>query len=311
MMETFGMLLKSFRQDFDYATRCINSFNANNISGIDLFLMVPEDDLVLFSPLAGEHVCLLSDALLQEYFTVEPVNGMRAGYINQEIVKLAFWELGLVNNYLCVDSDAVFIRPIHISDYMADDTTPFSVLVEDKDLHIQPRYFTEHWKAREEAMQRIQITIGSTEPVFRTCHGHQVMSSKVLSDFKRNFLDERGWGYLDALRVSPYEFTWYNLWLQKSQVIPIVAREPFAKVFHNEDQHLDAILRGVTVEDISRAYPLLVVNSNYSRDLGVFDPAESKPELLSHYLSYGELGRLIRYKLRDSWSRLVAKSPKR
>lgn len=308
MMQTFGILLKSFSQDIDYATRCIKSFNENNVSGIDLYLMVPDDDLGLFSPLAGERVHLLPDSLLQEYFTVEPVNGMRAGYINQEIVKLAFWELGYVSNYLCVDSDAVFIRPIQVSDYMADDTTPYSVLVEDKDLHIQPRYYQEHWKAREEALQRIQITLGSTDAVLRTCHGHQVMSSKVLMDFKENFLNERGWAYLDALAIAPYEFTWYNLWLQKSQVIPVVAREPFAKVFHNEDQHLDAILRGITVEDISRAYPLLVVNSNYSRDLGVFDAAESKPDLLGHYLSYGELGQLLRSKLRDSWSRLSNKS---
>ncbi len=41
----------------------------------------------------------------------EPVAGIRPGYINQEIVKLAFWELGLTENYFCVDSDAVFVRP--------------------------------------------------------------------------------------------------------------------------------------------------------------------------------------------------------
>jgi hypothetical protein len=310
MTHSFGMLLKSFDQDLEYARRCINSFNENNAAGIDLYLMVPDEDLALFASLAGGHVQLLSDSPLEKYFTSDSVNGMRPGYINQEIVKLAFWELGLLSNYLCVDSDAIFIRPIKVSDYMADDTTPYSVLVEDKDLHIQPRYFEEHWKAREEALKRIQQSIGFTDQVFRTCHGHQVMSSKVLSDFRENFLNARGWTYLDALAIAPYEFTWYNLWLQKSQVIPVVSREPFAKVFHNEDQHLDAILRGMTVEDISRAYPLLVVNSNYSRDLGVIDPAASKPDLLSHYLSYGELGQLLRSKLRDSWSRLSNRSRK-
>ena len=40
--------------------------------------------------------------------------GLSAGYINQEIVKLCFWETGLADNYLCLDSDAEFVRDFHV-----------------------------------------------------------------------------------------------------------------------------------------------------------------------------------------------------
>jgi len=87
-------------------------------------------------------------------------------------------------------------------------------------------------------------------------------------------------------------------------VIPVNQREPLVKVFHHEAQHLEYILRGITPDDIARGYLALVVNSNYARDLGVTAIHESKPESLSRYLSYGEVGSVIAAKLRSTISRL-------
>jgi hypothetical protein len=139
--------------------------------------------------------------------------------------------------------------------------------------------------------------------VLRTCHGHQVFSGAVLRCFKEDFLATRGWSYLDALIVAPYEFTWYNMWLQKSRVIPIHQREPLVKVFHHEAQHLEYILRGITPDDIARGFLALVINSNYARDLGVTPIHESKPDSLSHYLSYGEVAAILKQKVKGSLSR--------
>jgi hypothetical protein len=130
-----------------------------------------------------------------------------------------------------------------------------------------------------------------------------VFSSVVLRSFRDSFLAPRGWSYLDALAEAPYEFSWYNMWLQKVRVVDIHVREPLVKVFHHEGQHLEYILRGITVDDIARGYVALVVNSNYSRDLGVVSADATKPELLSRYLSYGELGSVLTGKIRDTFRR--------
>lgn len=296
-------MLKSYRGDLDFAARLIESFNAHNPSGLSLFVVVPGEDLEAFAPLASDTVTVLSEEPLRHHFTETEINGIRPGYINQEIVKLSFWELGLADVYFTVDSDAVFIRDFGTQDFMRDAHTPYTVLVEDNELKVEPRYYREHWVSREQAIRHIQELVGLDDPIMRTCHGHQVMSAAVLASYRDEFLAPRGWGYADALAEAPYEFSWYAMWLQKSRVIPIHQIEPLVKTFHNEDQHLEYILRGITVDDIARGYLGLVINSNYSRELGVLRPDAPKPEALSPYLSYGEVAELITAKAKDTFRR--------
>jgi Family of unknown function (DUF6492) len=302
-MATFALLLKSYSGDFAYAQRLVASFERHNAEGLTLYVVVPEGDLAQFTTLAGPNIELLSEALLGQYLTDVPVHGMRPGYINQEIIKLAFWELGLAENYFCVDSDAEFIRDFGFADFMANETDPYTVLVEDRELLVEPRYYEQYWRTRENEIRHIQELVGLDTRVIRTCHGHQVFSAAVLRSFKSNFLEPRGWSYVDALAESPYEFSWYNIWLQKDHTIEIHAREPLVKVFHHEGHHLEYILRGVTQADIARGYLAVVVNSNYSRDLGIVDSSASKPESLSRYLSYGEVGQLLASKFKDTFRR--------
>ena len=302
-MHSFAMLLKSYAMDLEYAQRLVASFRQFNAEGIHLFVVVPEDDVAAFAPLAGDDVTLLSEIELGDHLVTEPTGGMRPGYINQEIVKLSFWELGLASNYFCVDSDAIFIRPFGRADFMRDETTPYSVLVEDNELKVEPRYYREHWVSREESLRRIQALVGLDDPIIRTCHGHTIFSATVLRSFVEDYLKPRGWDYHDVLDEAPYEFSWYNFWLQKSRVIAIHQREPLIKVFHNEDQHLEYILRGISVDDIARGFVGLVINSNYSRDLGLVSADAPKPVALSPYLSYGEVGQQIAAKAKNTLAR--------
>jgi hypothetical protein len=303
-MEQIALLLKSYAPDYSYAQRLVDSFQKHNHEGLKLHCVVPEEDLSLFMSLSGPHVALHSEGeVAGSHLVGRSVGGLRVGYANQEIVKLAFWETGLAANYFCVDSDAVFLRPFAAADFMRDSTTPYTVLVEDKDLLTEPTYYQQHWQGREEAIRRIMALVGLDDPVMRTCHGHQVFSARVLESFTREFLQPRGWSYADAIDASPYEFSWYAMWLQKSQVIPIHQREPFVKVYHDEEQHLSAILSGIGPDDLARAYLAVVVNSNYSRGQGVVSASGDKSAALAPYLSYGELSKVVNAKLHDTLKR--------
>ena len=304
-MHTFAMLLKSFADDFDYAQRLLVSFRKFNSDGVHLYCVVPPADVARFEAFSGADVTVISESELGQYLVDQPVHGVRPGYINQEIIKLAFWELELTENYFCVDSDAEFIRPFYRSDFMVDEHTPYTVLVEDNELKVEPRYYREYWQQRELELRHIQELVGLDTKVVRTCHGHQIFSAKVLRSFKTEFLEPQSWSYADALEASPYEFTWYNMWLQKSQAIEIHQREPLVKVFHNESQHLEYVMRGITTADIARGYVALVINSNYSRDLGLISADASKPELLGTYLSFGEVSQVLLGKLRVAFQRRI------
>lgn len=269
-MHRLGVLLKSYGRDFHRAERMVESFNRHNRDDLPLFIVVPDEDEHLFRPLVGSNSQLFVESDFAEQLVDEPIWDLRPGYINQEIIKLAFWEMGLTENYFCADSELVFVRDFDHGDFMVDETTPFTVLVEDNELKVEPRYFEQHWKGREQHLRHIQELVGLQDRRLLTCHGHQVMSSIVLASLKKNFMESRGWSYADLLRESPYEFSWYNFWLQKSEIIPIVQKEPLVKTFHHEGQELEYALRRVTDADIARGFLGVVVNSNYADSYGTF-----------------------------------------
>jgi hypothetical protein len=283
------MLLKSYAGDFEYAQRLIASFNEFNPEAIHLYAVVPQADLELFAQFGSDTITVLPEEPLGQYLVDHEVAGIRPGYINQEIVKIAFWELGLAENYFCVDSDAVFVRPLHRDDFMFDATTPYTVLVEDNELKVEPRYYGQHWQGREPQLRKIQQLVGLEDRRVLTCHGHQIFSAKVLRSLKEDFMEPRGWSYEDLLEQAPYEFTWYNMWLQKARTIPIEFREPLVKVFHHEEQELEYALRGVTNDDIARGYVALVVNSNYMRSSEGQTPSNSLESTLARYVPFKAL----------------------
>ena len=291
------MLCKSYSGDFEYVQRMVKSFHQFNSDSIQLFLVVPETDLELFAPLSGDLVTLLSEQLWAHHLVDHEVHGMRPGYINQEIVKLSFWELGLAWNYFCVDSDAEFIRPFGVSDFMFDSETPYSVLVQDLELSVDPEYYNQYWVSREAELRGIAELVGVDSRVVLTCHGHTVFSHTVLQSFVNDFLTPRDWTYSDALEFSPYEFTWYNMWLQKSRVIAIHPREPWIKVFHNQSQHMEYLLRGIELSDIARGYLGVVVNSNYARSFESITKKGVGEIDVSDYLTYKELAKIFKQKM--------------
>lgn len=301
------MLCKSFQGDLEYARRMVKSFHEFNTEGLKLFVVVPGKDLELFGQFTCPTVEILSEDRLGQYLVDREVHGMRPGYINQEIIKLAFWELQLCANYFCVDSDAEFIRPFGVKDFMFDSDTPYSVLVQDLELAVEPEYFNQYWKSRESELKSIAEAVGLDSRVILTCHGHAVFSAAVLKSFVKDFLTVRGWVYADALEFSPYEFTWYNLWLQKSHVIDVHPREPWIKVFHNQSQHMEYLVRGITLADITRGYLGVVVNSNYSRGLGVVNADSTQAESFATYMSYTQLAKALSHKVQSTLGRRLGK----
>jgi hypothetical protein len=305
-LPSLGILIKSYRNDLERAEELCRSLKRFNSDNLPIWIIVPEQDLAEFAACAQvSNATLLSESLFAHHLTDVSVSGIRPGYINQEIIKLAFWELGLVENYLPIDSDAVVLRPFGKRDLMFDSGTPFTVLLEDHELKIEPKYFAENWQGRESSLREIQSFLGLEDTRILTCHGHQVLSAKVLQSFKEQVLDPRNLTYRDILEISPYEFSWYNFWLQKSQVIPIHQREPYFKVIHSAEQHLEIALKGITMEDISRAYIGVIINSNFSKSWGEINTHEPKTTTLARYLTWNELLVTVRTKATQAFKRRI------
>lgn len=297
-----GLLVKSFSEDFDLACRLVTSLNTFNIENLPTWIVVPETDVEQFKALESDVITVLPETLLARHLVTGPVAGIRPGYINQEIVKISFWELGLAENYFPIDSDAIILRDFGHADLMWDEHTPYTVLVEDNDLKVDPEYFTQNWQGREESLRRIQREVGLKDRRILTCHGHQILSSRVLKSLKLNFMIPRDLSYADLLEIAPYEFSWYNFWLQKDETIPIHIREPLMKVAHSTTQHMELALRGITAADLGRGYVGAVINSNFAKSWGGAELHEDRSQTLARYLTWSQLLKVLTRKVLNSFN---------
>lgn len=279
-MRKFAFLLKTYEQDFPYAKRLLTSFGKYNRENIHCYVVAPEESGRAFFDVLAEEIkkncSFISEEEWTTQLTYETIFGLKAGYINQEIIKLSFWEKGLCENYLCLDSDGVFIRDFYVSDFMYDADTPYSVLFEDNELKSDPYYYYSYWVKREGFLKRIQKELQFTDKKLLTCHGFQIFNRKVLEDFKTKYMESREYNYIDLMRISPYEFSWYNIWLQKSNVLPIHPCEQLFLYFHMKHQLYLSWILGRGMEDLKRSYVGIVINSNWTqgKDLSYFDKQE-------------------------------------
>ena len=287
-MHNFGVMLKSYTQDIEYAKRFIGSFRKYAAETIPLYVVVPDSDVSAFEEIVGETGEVLPESLWADHLVDYSIDGNSPGYINQEIIKLAFAEKGFLANYLCADSEAVFIRTFSSNDFMASATTPFTFVTEDHELQVDPIYFARYGKSREQSLIRLREFLGLPPTPYATCHGFAVLSEKVMSSL-RLFMSEQGMSYSDILQISPYEFSWYNFWLEKTEVIERITREPIFETLHMQHHHLSYALKGIQIDDLARGYVGVVVNSGYSRDQGVINFDSDFVDTLAQNVGYGQI----------------------
>ena len=275
-------MLKTYSNDFKYVEIFIKSFNTYNTDDIMLYILVPENDNVLFSQFRSPTVVVLSEEAIPVPYFESPVGEISMGYLNQQIVKLAFWKLGLCENYLCLDSDAVFIRDFGLSDFLTPDGQPYTVLIEDNDLQSDPEYYVTQWQERTKSLQKIQKFLGLADDLrLLTCHGFQIFSASVLVQMEIEILNKQNINYVDLLTISPYEFSWYNYFLQR-QNVKIYTREPLFKCYMSPMQLIRDQIAGVTPQDLAHGYLGLVLNSNLGESRQI--PLKYGPPLLKHLL---------------------------
>jgi hypothetical protein len=265
IMHSFAMYLKTYSGDYDRASNLVDSFNKYNRDGIYLYISAPDNELYLFKPFSSPNIIVISDeSFANEYFAKISHSGMDMGYINQQICKLTFYKTAVARNYLCLDSDSVFIRDFYISDFMHDEVTPYTVLVMDKDLSIERHFRPMFWLGRQARIKKIYDFMELHDRRLRTCHGAQVLNAEILESLARDFMKPKALEYNDLLRISPYEFSWYNVWFQKTQLLKEFAVEPFFKILAMREDYTFSRLRLLRQEDYAQAYVGLILNSKWS-----------------------------------------------
>jgi hypothetical protein len=292
-MTPLALYCKSYSTDLRRVVRLVQSIERFNETHIPIYVSVPEAELALFR----EHLGTTSAQLIADEsilrasprLALAQVARMH-GAVAQQVVKSEFWRLGLAEAYVCLDSDAIFIRPFSSEDFLAPDGYPYTVLDEAHDL-------------LEDAMQHGRLRIvddfvreaASMQKKFGR-HGRRysfgpfplVWHRKVWESLDSNYLQPRGISFADAIAQTPIESRWYGESLLAYQAIPLHPCQALFKVYHYAWQLDQETRRGITQEHLSNLYCGVIYQSAWEREM---DWPREGGNLLSH------VGRQLRRKL--------------
>ena len=236
-MTPLALYCKSYSTDLRRLVRLAGSVRQFNVEGLPFYVSVPLVELPLFREhLADMDVELLADEdILKASPRIDAVQVARMpGNVSQQVVKSEFWRLGLSEAYVCLDSDAVFIRPFGRADFMSDDGTPYTMLDEAHDLledalrHGRERV-VEAFKREADQVQQLFGRVGrrySFGPFPLVWH------RAVWKSLDERYLQPRGMSFADAIDLAPIESRWYGEALLAYQAVALQPCQALFKVYH-------------------------------------------------------------------------------
>jgi hypothetical protein len=296
-MKHFCFMIKSYSKDIKYVERLISSISKFNQESIKTFIIIPEIDFADFKKFTSDLTEIIFEENVPTLLATSDVNNYRKGYINQAILKMAFHRLNLASSYMCLDSDFEFIRPFTYSDFLTSSGEPYTVLIEDNESKVDKIYFPQYWIGRASSLSKILRFYNLDEKeIWLTCHNGQIFSQEILRKLDKEILKQRNMDYLDLLKISPYEFSWYNFYLQSSGT-SIRIREPYFKIFHTNYQLGFYQSQKITTQDIARGYVGVVVNSNFQGSFGPVNLDDNFYKTATHFLRYREIILILIFKL--------------
>jgi hypothetical protein len=285
-MKDIVLYCKSYRRDVRRAKQLVESVRLHNAGNLPFYLSCPSADLPLFrNTIGSERVIFLTDEeIMAANPSIKPEDlAVLPGGLSQQIVKSEFWRLGICENYLCIDSDAYFIRPFNREDFLAPGGHPYTVINESLELRLFGALHdhTKIARNREAECKAIMEIFGRTGRQYDFGPLPVVWSRRVWSDLAEKHLEPRGMNFLDAIKLFPSEMRWYGEALLKFRSIELWPVETLFRCYHYEQQFLDAKKAGESDEALSQMYLGVCSQSNWDKEL---DHGQKKRGLLSSFV---------------------------
>jgi hypothetical protein len=271
-MMPFVLYCKSYSTDLRRVRRLAHSVQQHNHERIPFFVSVPRAEMPLFQEQLHEFdVRLLSDEEILKAspgLDAEQVLHMR-GAVSQQVIKSEFWRLNLANAYLCLDSDAIFIRPFGLSDFVAPDGTPYTMVDEAHDLledalrQKRERVIS----AFSQEAQLVQALFGRIGRTYSFGPFPLVWHRAVWESLEQNYLKPRKMSFADAIAQAPIESRWYGEALLAYQAVPLLPCQALFKVYHYAWQYDQDLRRGIATPQLATIYCGVIFQSAWERNM--------------------------------------------
>src|ERR1700744_1842125 len=121
ILENIVLFIKSYKPDYERVCKLLASIEKHNVENIPVYLSVNDEDYKFFKRKTDPKIHLLKDSEIV-------ICSIHHGWKYQQLVKAQFHLLNVCENYLCIDSDSMFIRDFGKDDFMYDAHTPYTIM---------------------------------------------------------------------------------------------------------------------------------------------------------------------------------------
>lgn len=271
-MEDLALYCKSYRRDFIRLKRLLTSIDLYNVDQIPFYISTPRSDHELLVDVLGDGAYIWvadEDIVLANVSADFKFYKDLPGGLSQAIVKSEFWRLRLSENYVCLDSDCIFIRNFRRCDFLSLEKVPYTVLHQNKEyfqLAINRGKHKVVENLRAEA-QRVQALFKRDGPEFYSAPAPFIWSARVWESLDLKYLRPNKITLWDLISPRYPETLIYGEALMKYGAIPIIAIEPLFRVYHYDWQYFIMRRFGESKKTLSKNYLGVVYQSNWNANL--------------------------------------------
>ncbi len=293
-MKDIVLYCKSYSRDFLRLKRLLSSIEEFNQGNLPFCISTPQRERALLEEVIGkvgyqwvsdESIVAANPRANMAQYEAMP------GSLSQQIVKSEFWRLGLAENYLCLDSDCLFIRPFTAADFLSVDGTPYTVLHQNKEL-FQIATNRGHHKVerdlRAEA-DRVQSLFGRVGPRYYCAPAPFIWSARVWESLDRNLLEPSGKTLWDFISPQHPETLIYGEALMKFKAIPLLAIEPLFRAYHYDWEYYLFRRLGETTEKLKQNFMGVLYQSTWEVEMGLGSDKSSLSLMLKRVKRFGRL----------------------
>ena len=294
-MEDIVLYCKSYRKDFLRLKRLLQSVSKFNSDRIPFYISTPSEDRDLLIEILGDegYQWVSDESIVKSNIRVpQTIAENKSGSLTQQIIKSEFWRLGLCENYVCLDSDCIFIKNFYRSDFLAPDGNPYTVIYQNKEYFqlASNRGFSRAPMQLIAEGNRVRELFNRQGPNYYCPCPPFIWSAKVWKSLDDSYLAPRGLSFWDICTPEHPETLLYLEALLNFRAIPLYPIEQLFRIYYY-DWHYYLLRRiGETAEKIKENYLGVIFQSSW--DLGL-DYGASQKSFFSRILK--KIKRFGRY----------------
>jgi len=277
---------KSYRKDFLRLKRLLQSVSAFNVDQIPFYISTPNADRELLIELIGGegYQWVADESIIQANLNLKKgIEENKSGSLTQQIIKSEFWRLGLCENYVCLDSDCIFIKDFFKADFLAPDGNPYTVIYQNKE-YFQFAIDRGFSKAPLQLIaegNKVKQLFGRQGPNYYCPCPPFIWSTKVWKSLEQSYLKPKEMTFWDLCTPDHPETLLYLEALLNFQAIPLHPIEQLFRVYYY-DWHYFLLRRiGETPAKLKEHYLGVIYQSSWDLSL---DYGASKKSIFSRVL---------------------------